>query len=113
MELNKTKNTEKLAIGLILVLSVVVFGSILYVGFSAANTEIAVMDHSSDDRFDSTLYRDHGFLIANNPVESVRRGDIEYVPCWMPREPPVIRDGMIGDRGPEPVYGLYSPLDFN
>lgn len=107
------KNTEKLAIGLIFVLSVVVFGSILYVGFSAVNTEIAAMDNGRDDGFDSTNYRDHGFLIAKEPVESVRRGSIEYVPYWMPREPPVIRDGLIGDRGPEPVYGIWAPLDFN
>jgi len=113
MELNNTKNAEKLAIGLIFVLSVVVFGSILYIGFSAASTEIAVMDNGGDDGFDSTNYRDHGFLLAKDSVESVRRGNIEYVPYWMPQEPPVIRDGLIGDRGPEPVYGLYTPLDFS
>ena len=79
--MNTNKNAGKLAIGLIFVLSVVVFGSILYVGFTAVNTEFAIMDNGGDDGFDSTLYRDHAFLLADDHKESILRGYIEYVPC--------------------------------
>jgi len=81
MELNTNKNAGKVAIGLIFVLSVVVFGSMLYVGFVAVNTDIAIMDNGGDDGFDNTLFRDHTYLLADYHIESIRRGDIEFVPC--------------------------------
>jgi len=112
MELNTTKNAGKIAIGLIFILSAVVFGSIVYVGFTAVSTDVGIMDSGGDDEFATHGYRDYGNLVAENPTESIRRGIFEYVPYWTPQEPPVIRDAFIGDRGPEPIYGLYTPLDF-
>ena len=62
-----------LAVGLFLVLSVAVFGSLLYVGFTSVNTEVVILDTSMED--------DDGSTEASRvPDESIRRGDIEYVP---------------------------------
>lgn len=82
-----------------LVLSVLVFGSILYVGYVSVNTEIVVIGTAMEDVFtDDTDVRNEEYLITENPNLGSRRGAIELVPDHVPRESPVIRD----DRPVEP-----------
>lgn len=108
-----------MAIGLFVVLSIIVFGSILYVGFTSVNTEIVVVDTMEDEgiRHGAYLmtqeveYKGWESDTDDNAVESIRRGNIEYVPTWNPREPPVIRDpGPVNPVDPvrpdEPITGL-------
>ena len=79
--MSTAKNSGKLAIGLFLVLSVFVFGSILYVGFTSVNTEIVALDTSVDDVVidDEDIGLDE-FLISKDPNLAIRRGPIEIVP---------------------------------
>ena len=102
-----------------LVLSIIVFGSILYIGFVSVNTEIVVVDTMEDEGIrlgDYLLAQEVNYKgwrsdTEENVFESIRRGDIEYVPTQSPREPPVIRDPNPGTREDpvrpsEPVDGL-------
>ena len=106
-----------MAVGMFVILSIIVFGSILYVGFTSVNTEIVVVDTMEDEGI-----RLGDYLMANDEplnkgtrtmevVESIRRGDIEYVPLRYPREPPVIRDPLPGTpvdpvKPSEPITGV-------
>ena len=118
----KLSTTKKqgmaMAVGMIVILSIIVFGSILYVGFTSVNTEIVVVDTMEDegirlgDYLMSEEVRYKGYRSdGEDTVECVRRGCFEYVPTQSPREPPVIRDpnpGVREDpvRPSEPITGL-------
>jgi hypothetical protein len=63
-----------------------------------------LMSHEPD-------YEGNKSIPEEDADESIRRGDIEYVPTRSPREPPVIRDPSPGgredpSRPSEPVDGL-------
>jgi len=100
--LSTTKNAGKVAVGMFLILSIVVFGSILYVGFSCVNTEIVVLETAVEDVTDDERGE---YLLARDTDERIRRGYIEYVPCWMPQYPPGLRDS----ERVEPGYGIVIP----
>ena len=123
--MSTTKIAGKVAIGMFLILSIVVFGSLLYVGFCCVNTEIVVLETALEDgdglsMGEEVTYRDYPVGDADesirrgdieyvpsedsDKVESIRRGYIEYVPMRMPREPPVIREPGLGDRV-DPIFG--------
>ena len=108
-----------MAVGMFLVLSIIVFGSILYIGFVSVNTEIVVVDTMEEEGIrlgDYLLAQEVNYKgwrsdTEEDVIESVRRGDIEYVPDQSPREPPVIRDPAPVNptepvRPSEPVDGL-------
>ena len=99
--MSTTKRAGKVAIGMFLVLSIVVFGSILYVGFCCVNTEIVVLETAMEDVTDVERGE---YLLARDSAESVRRGTIEYVPDWMPQEPIAKDSGR-----EEPGYGIVAP----
>ncbi|MGY5860266.1 MAG: hypothetical protein RTU63_12930 [Candidatus Thorarchaeota archaeon] len=94
--MSTTKNAGKVAVGMFLILSIVVFGSLLYVGFCCVNTDTGVLDTGVDDdggaleasrEPEERIRRgDIEYVPTEYSVESIRRGDIEYVPEWMPRE---------------------------
>ena len=46
--MSTNRKAGKVAVGMFLILSVVVFGSILFVGFSSVNTETVVADTSAE-----------------------------------------------------------------
>jgi hypothetical protein len=68
---------------------------------------IRLGDYLMSDEIDYRKWVNHK---EEDTTESVRRGDIEYVPTQSPREPPVIRDPNPGSRDDpvkpsEPVTG--------
>lgn len=105
-----------LAVGLFMVLSVVVFGSILYVGFTSVNTEIVVVDSDVDIAFpDGDGVEIGNYLVAKDPNLVIRRGPIEIVPDRRPG----IRRGPIEllpdyapffRRGPIEIQPDYNPF---
>jgi len=121
--LSTTKIAGKVAVGMFLILSIVVFGSMFYVGFCSVNTETVVLETTMEEdgglAGEEPTYRDYPlrdsdeiirrgdveFVPTEDSVESIRRGDIEYTPDWMPRDPPSIRDA----GREEPVYGVVAP----
>lgn len=73
----------KVAVGMFLILSVVVFGSLLYVGFCCVNTEINVIDTAVED----VVADDEGVQIGEYLLTqdfSIRRGPIEIQPDYAP-----------------------------
>jgi len=123
--LSTTKNKGiALAVGMFVVLSIVVFGSILYVGFTSVNTEIVVVDTMEDEGTrlgDYLIAKDPNLRIYRGPIEivpdrriGIRRGPIEILPEFNPylvsREPPVLRDPRPVEPN-EPVFGSdFTPL---
>ena len=90
-----------LAIGLFLILSVIIFGSILYVGFTSINTEIVVIDTDVDGGFiDDEGVRLGEYLLSQDSYLGSRRGLIEIVPDRQPG----IR------RGPIELLPEYAPF---
>lgn len=90
-----------LAVGLLMVLSVVVFGSILYVGFTSVNTEIVVVNADTENAFpDDDGVEVENYLVAKDPNLAIRRGPIEIVP-----------DRRLGiRRGPIELLPDYAPF---
>ncbi len=85
--MSTNKKAGKVAVGMFLILSVVVFGSILFVGFCCVNTETIVADASAEDS-GVEVARDNSDWDLK-PIEEVdvpeydkgiRRGNIELVP---------------------------------
>lgn len=103
--MSTTKNKGiALAVGMFLVLSIIVFGSILYVGFTSVNTEIVVVDSDVGDVFpDDEGVRVGDYLMAKDPNLRISRGPIEIVPD---RRPGGIR------RGPIEILPDYNPYGF-
>jgi len=81
------RKAGKVAVGMFLILSVVVFGSILFVGFCCVNTETIVADASAEDSgVEIALDNSDWDLKPIEPVDvpeyvkGIRRGYIELVP---------------------------------
>jgi len=91
--LSTTRKAGKVAIGLFLMLSIIVFGSILYVGYVSVNTEIVVVDTGAEDVFTYDRDVSHGeYLQTEDSNLGIRRGTIELVPDRLGEESPVIRE---------------------
>jgi hypothetical protein len=105
------------AVGMFLILSVIVFGSILYVGFTSINTEIVVIDTAMED----VVTDDEGveigeYLLTQDPNLVIRRGPIEIVPDRMPgfRRGPIeiVPDyAPFERRGPIVIMPDYAPFE--
>ena len=83
--MSATKNAGRVAVGMFLLLSVIVFGFILYVGFTSVTTEIVVIDTAMED----VVTDDEGvhigeYLLTQDPNLMFRRGPIEIVPDRKP-----------------------------
>ena len=87
-ELSTTKKAGKVAVGMFLVLSVVVFGSILFVGFCCVNTDTIVADAGAEGEYLEAL-DDPDLDLKQRPIEAVPeydkgigidRGYMELVP---------------------------------
>jgi hypothetical protein len=90
-----------LAVGLFLLLSVLVFGTMLYVGFTSVNTEVVLLDTDVDDGFTGEEgVRVGEYIMSQDPNLGIRRGPIEIVPD---RKPGIIR-------GPIEILPDYSPF---
>jgi hypothetical protein len=74
---NKKSGRVALAIGVWLVLSVVVFGSLIYVAYTSSSVEIV----ASEDGFSADLQGVEQSPAAN---QRIRRGPIEIVPYYYP-----------------------------
>jgi len=114
---NTTSKTGKVAVGLFLILSVIVFGSLLYVGFTSVNTEIVVIDTAMEDVVtddegvqigEYSLTQDPNLVYRRGPIEIVpdrkpgfRRGPIEIMPDYAPFE----------RRGPIEIMPDYAPFE--
>ncbi|MHA1615422.1 MAG: hypothetical protein ACTSYJ_11295 [Candidatus Thorarchaeota archaeon] len=115
--MNTTSKTGKVAVGLFLILSVIVFGSLLYVGFTSVNTEIVVIDTAMEDVVtddegvqigEYSLTQDPNLVYRRGPIEIVpdrkpgfRRGPIEIMPDYAPFE----------RRGPIEIMPDYAPFE--
>lgn len=123
--MSTTSKAGKVAVGMFLILSVVVFGSILYVGFTSVNTEIVVIESAREDMVtDDDGVRIGEYLLSQDlsirrgPIEIVpdrrpglRRGPIELFPDFIPREPPVIRNPRFGNLFDPDYGGIVDPYD--
>ena len=97
--MSSTSKAGKVAVGMFLILSVIVFGSLLYVGFTSVNTEIVVIDTAVED----VITDDEGVRIGEYLLTqdfSIRRGPIEIVPDYAPFQ----------RRGPIQIMPDYAPF---
>ena len=84
--MSTNRKAGKVAVGMFLILSVVVFGSILFVGFCCVNTETIVADASAEDSGVEIALDDSDVDLKYVPVEiipkakPIRRGNIELLP---------------------------------
>lgn len=115
--MSATKNAGRVAVGMFLLLSVIVFGSILYVGFTSVTTEIVVIDTAMEDVVtddegvhigEYLLTQDPNLMFRRGPIEIVpdrkpgfRRGPIEIMPDYAPFE----------RRGPIEIMPDYAPFE--
>ena len=115
--MSTTNKAGKVAVGIFLILSVIVFGSLLYVGFTSVNTEIVVIDTAMDDVVtDDEGVRIGEYLLTQDPNLVFRRGPIEIVPDRMPRfrrgPIEIVPDRMPGfRRGPIEIVPDYAPFE--
>ena len=85
--MSATKNAGRVAVGMFLLLSVIVFGFILYIGFTSVNTEIIVIDTAMEDVVtDDEGVRIGENLLSQDPNLFIRRGPIEIMPDYAPFE---------------------------
>lgn len=81
--MSTNRKAGKVAVGMFLILSVVVFGSILFVGFCCVNTETMVADTSVEGfgeylEAEDDPYYEKGTI--EDAPEHILRGNIELVP---------------------------------
>ncbi len=104
-----------LAMGVFVILSLVVFGALYCIAFSACDVEILT------DTDGGIGTEDHHRSISYEPIQSVRRGDIEYVPDCDPILTYSVRRGSIeyvpyynpyygNRRGPIEILPEYNPF---